>query len=212
MSRSLRPATCHSPVSPGRTVRRSATNSGSNVSRISGQRPGPDEGHVAPEHVEQLRYLVDAELAHPARRSRRDPRVVLEGGRSAAIRPGRRIGGQQRVEEVVAVDDHRPQLQQPERPAVTALPLVAEEDRARIAHRHGQRGGADQGRRHDEAGQRHHHVEGPPARGRGAHRPVLIGTGGRPRRPPRSAPIVVPRCSSWRSRSAGRRPGSCSER
>ena len=177
----------------------------SNVSRISPrERPRPDEAHVAPQHVPAAAGARRCSAGAPSRaaaeamRGSRASRKKLNHSSRAAV-----VGGQELVEQVVAVDHHRAQLQQAEGPPVTALPLVAEEDRARVAQGHRQRGEPTSG-----AAARAR----PARRRRRGHARCdalvgfdLIGTGGRPRRPPRGRRRSS--CPGARAGAAGRRAG-----
>ena len=72
---SERPDTCHMPVMPGRTRRRSwSSGVHCSTSRGSAGR-GPDDAHLAAQHVPQLGQLVDRQLAQEAPDAG-DPRVV----------------------------------------------------------------------------------------------------------------------------------------
>ncbi len=75
--------------------------------------PRPDEAHVAEQHVEQLRQLVEAGGAQPAA-GRRDARVALFEVEAVAHRDG--------------VGDHGAELEDAKDPAMAADPFLTEED------------------------------------------------------------------------------------
>ena len=122
---------------------------------------------------------------------RRAARAAAEAMRGSELEPveplplgvGRRVAGQELVEQLVAVDDHRPQLEQPNgrpsRPSRSSRKSTGPRSRtpmatAVAATQRGRGRGADQ---------RHDHVEAPLH-----HSPPVTGTGGRRRRPPRARP------------------------
>ena len=74
---SERPETCHMPVMPGRTRSRSCSVVGPLLDLGRQRRPGPDDAHLAAQHVPELRDLVDRQLAQePADPG--DSRVVAD--------------------------------------------------------------------------------------------------------------------------------------
>lgn len=89
---------------------------------FTGERAGrvralPDEAHVAPEHVEQLRRLVDAGAAQHAADTRHAIIVFAGGALPVAIG---------------AIDLHRPQLVDREQLIASSHALLAEQDRAAV--------------------------------------------------------------------------------
>jgi hypothetical protein len=104
---------------------------------------GPDQGHVAADHVDQLGQLVEArpseESPHP-----RDPRVVgdleVRRGQHAQMAKGRL--------ERLRVADHRTELVHRKSLAVTSRPLLREHNRSRRVDGDGH--GAGRGKRQDE--------------------------------------------------------------
>src|SRR5689334_16932699 len=85
------------------------------------RRSRADEGHVAPEHIPELRQLVETGPAEEASRSRH-PRIVceLEGGSGD-------LGMRQQVGQLgLGVGDHGPELEELETSTVKANALLAE--------------------------------------------------------------------------------------
>jgi hypothetical protein len=110
------------------------------------RRPRADDGHLAAQHVDELRQLVDAELAHePADRG--DPRIVLDLEHRAALL----VLLLERRAQLLGVHDHRPELEHVEEAAVQPDALLLEEHRPA-------RGGLDRDRDgHEERRQQREH-------------------------------------------------------
>ena len=96
-------------------------------------RTGADERHVAAEHVDELRQLVEAVAPQP----RSDPRDLV---RTRELVEARRRWGCAGVHDrldvrtmrgLVGIDHHRPELEERERLHVLAEPLLTEEHRTR---------------------------------------------------------------------------------
>src|SRR5581483_5834100 len=93
---------------------------------LGDQRPWPDDAHLAPQDVHELRQLVELKAPdHPAHP--RDTRVG--GDLEQAV--GALVERQQLVLELVGPVDHAAELDQPELLAVPSDPALAEEHRPR---------------------------------------------------------------------------------
>ena len=193
MLRRLRPLTCQRPVRPGRVSWRrhcSWVNSATSQGRAWA---GTDQGHVAAQHVQQLRQLVDAEAAQDAA-DPGDARVVLELVDAIA---GAGIGARgelARVELpvglVVAPGVHGAQLQHRERAPVAADPGLTEQRRPGAGEAH-QRRRDEQGRReNDHRGKAQREVEYALARVAGARGAIRHGDLGKA--PGAAARSVIP--------------------
>ena len=64
-----RAVTCHRPVMPGRDEEALEVVRLEVLGLVGDAGPRPDERHVAAQHVDQLRQLVEARPAQPARRT-----------------------------------------------------------------------------------------------------------------------------------------------
>ena len=101
------------------------------------RRPRADERHGAADHVEQLRQLVEAELAHDLA-DRRDPGVIRHLEQHLVARIALLAG--EVLEHVFGVDDHRAELQHRELATAQADAGLSEQHRplARQPHRDGE--------------------------------------------------------------------------
>src|ERR1700751_6426602 len=79
------------------------------------RRPRSYEAHVAPQHIEELRQLVQTELAQEAP-DWRDAGIVFDLEENAIALVGRG----QRCLHAVRADHHRPEFPEPEYPALFA--------------------------------------------------------------------------------------------
>src|SRR5881628_714775 len=117
---------------------------------VRDDRPRPDETHVAPEHIEDLRQLVDAELAEESTDAS-DPRVVPELSRPLPFAELLLVARDVVHERVFCVPDHRPELDERELDVVAPYPSLHEQDGAgRIK---GDRERYEQGERQHQEGQ-----------------------------------------------------------
>ena len=62
----MRPITCQGPVTPGDEIDARAMAADHVLGFVRNQRPGPDEAHLAPQHVPELRQLVERVAAQQA--------------------------------------------------------------------------------------------------------------------------------------------------
>jgi len=133
------------------------------------ERTGAHDAHLAAEDVDELRELVQAGLAEESAQ-RGHPGVVLHLEQDAA---GGLVLPLQLAELLLGVDDHRPELEDPEQPAAMAAAELAEEDRARRIQ-------ADQDRDHDHHGGQQQEADEGPAEVHGplGRKPQGLGQGG----------------------------------
>ena len=110
-----RPLICHKPVIPGLTLRTFAWWTPYFASSMSPSIRGPDQAHVAHQHVEELRQLVEARLAQK-------PSNGCDAWVVGDLEVGGVLGAQLRVvvHPLVRVLHHRAKLQHAERAAVEA--------------------------------------------------------------------------------------------
>src|SRR6056297_2876041 len=83
-----------------------------------------DDAHVALQHVEELRHLVEAGLSQDGADARDDARVVPQLGFSGVFPCRRRVARQQRAQPRVTVRMHRPELDAAELTAFAPDPAV----------------------------------------------------------------------------------------
>ena len=110
-----RPLTCAQPVMPGSTARRPSWRGVYCSTCDAHGRARADQAHVAPQHVDQVRQLVEREAAQQ-RAHARDARIALVHRQPGAHRLG--------------AAHHRAQLQQVEVAAAAAHPALAVDRRA----------------------------------------------------------------------------------
>src|SRR5262245_6468362 len=95
-------------------------------------RPRADDAHLAGDHVEQLRQLVEAghaqELADLG-----DARILAELVVTLPFRAQMRLRREELVQRRLGVENHRAELPAAERPAVRADAAVAEQRRPAVA-------------------------------------------------------------------------------
>src|SRR6266542_4450952 len=90
------------------------------IDLIGWQRSGADQAHIATQHVEQLRQLVEVPAPQPAAHAR-DARVVAQ----LEDRPVRLVQLPERGQAVLRVHRHGAELVHGEHPAVPTHPLLA---------------------------------------------------------------------------------------
>ena len=99
------------------------------------------EAHVAPQHVEELRKLIERVPANePADRS--DPRVIVDLEKGSVRGP---LSVQQALELVVGALHHRPEVEHVERQTAQPDSLLPIEDRPRARDLHCDRDGQQKG-------------------------------------------------------------------
>ena len=103
---------------------------GAPVAHLEGS--GADQTHLAAEHVEQLRQLVDTRTAEPTPQ-RRDPRITPHLEQHA---PSRLVEWFQVAEPMLGVGGHGTKLEEPERSSPLSLAKLPEEDRSRRGQAH----------------------------------------------------------------------------
>ena len=189
-----RPLTCAQPVMPGATASRPRWRGVyCDDLRLHG-RPRADDAHVALEHVDQVRQLVERP-APQQRADARDARVALVDRQARA--------------HLLGAGHHRAQLQQVELHAVLADPALAV-DRGPAARE------LDRRRREREERRREQQEQRPRARGRARASGARLTTGA-PARAPRSRacrgaarPTGRPRATRSSARSSGTARGCAS--
>nr|CAI0336050.1 hypothetical protein SHINE37_30209 [Rhizobiaceae bacterium] len=121
-------------------------------------RARPDEAHLAAQDVEELRQLVEAELAqHGADEGH--PRIVLQLAGGAPLLIGGRIVLQILLQDGIAVFRHGAEFQAAEGRAVIADAAMAVEDAAAVGEFHQRHDHQEDGADDDDGAERHQDVE-----------------------------------------------------